>query len=524
MAKKSTIALLVLTLVATTLLSACSKNNGNGEASSPSTVSPSSPANESSGDSTPAETKADPFGKYDPPISISTVRSIDATMKLPEGQTYEDNVWSRALAQDLGIDVKVNWTADGTQYDNKLNVTIASGDLPDLMRVTATQLKQLVESDSLADLTEVFDKYASEESKRQYAIGDSIALKSAMVNGKLYAIPNIASAIGGAAGPLIWIRSDWMKKLNLPEPKTIEDVNNIARAFTNNDPDGNGKKDTVGFAFTNDFFDSGLGMTGYFNSFHAYPSIWVKDASGKIVYGSVQPEMKQGLQSLSQMYKDGAIDPEFTVKDGGKVIEMLTAGKAGIFNSAHYFGQFTHNLKVRDPKAEWVPYVLPSTDDQPAKVGLKSPALEYYVVRKGYEHPEAIVKLFNYYYKLTVGKDATKENYDKFMYDPKDGTIQLWRFSPVWSNDATDDLFYQMLEAFEKNDRSVTTDVTAQLIYDNAMKAKAGENSLYGWTLYNFWQHHGKQALPKYRLLWCADADDERQERDTDQDGVRNVH
>ncbi|WP_167859434.1 extracellular solute-binding protein [Paenibacillus cymbidii] len=477
---------LCLALIVSVLLSACSKKDDGAAAGSPSasasagaSIKPSSSAAAS-----PAPVVIDPFAKHNPPIAISTVRRIDASMKLPAGQTYEDNVWTKALASELGINVNVTWTADGSQYDNKLNVTIASGALPDLMRVNAAQLKQLIESNSLEDLTDVFNKYASPDTKKQYAVGDSIALKSAQVGGKLYAIPNTASAIAGAASPLVWVRSDWMKKLNLQPPKTMQDLLTIARAFTNNDPDGNGKKDTVGYAFTNNFLESGLGNLGFFNGYHAYPSIWVKDKTGKLVYGSTQPEMKKALQDLQQLYKDGAIDQEFTVKDGAKVIDMITAGQVGILTSAHYFGQFTHKLKVRDPNAEWTPYPLLSIDSEPAKVGLKSPALEYYVVRKGYKNPEAIVQMFNFYYKMTVGKDATQEAYDRFMYDKSDGSIQLWKFSPVSTNDATDEPFMQMVDAFDTKDPNKAVAMDAKTIYGNAMKAQAGENSLFGWTLY----------------------------------------
>lgn len=65
-------------------------------------------------------------------------------MKLPEGQTYEDNVWTRTLREEYGIDTKVLWNVDGGQYDNKLNMSIASGELPDLMKVSPAQFKQLL--------------------------------------------------------------------------------------------------------------------------------------------------------------------------------------------------------------------------------------------------------------------------------------------------------------------------------------------------------------------------------------------
>ncbi|MCU6708930.1 extracellular solute-binding protein [Paenibacillus sp. J5C_2022] len=471
MGKRTLLLTMCFILSITMVLGACS-SGGSGE-------EPAGNVTDSD-DSSAVPGNNDPLGQYDPPISISTVKRIDANLKLPDGQTNEDNIWTQSIAAELGIHIKTEWIADASQYDNKLNMSIASGSLPDFMRVNQEQLNQLIESDSLEDLSEVYDKYASPDTKQQYGVGDSIALKAASVGDKLYAIPNTASAIAGAGSPLLWIRTDWLDHLNLSEPESMQDLFDIAKAFTNNDPDGNGKKDTVGLAFVN----GQVGDLGIYNGFHAYPSAWIQNESGKLVYGSVQPEMKKALEEMQQLYKDGAIDPEFAVKDWGKWNEMLTSGQVGIAFAAHWFGQLVHNLKVRDSKAEWKPYLVPSIDDKPSKITLRSPVLEYYVVKKGYKHPEALIKMFNYYYSLTVGERATQENYHKYMYDKDDGSIQYVALAPIHTNDATDVAFKQMVEAFDSNDAAKAKAMDAKTIYENATKALNGENSLYGWTLY----------------------------------------
>lgn len=480
MTKKALLSSMCFVLSMSIVLSACTTEKKPEEPAQATANSTGQPA---------ASTNNNPLGKYDPPITLSTVKRIDSNLKLPNGQTNEDNVWMKAMASELGINIKTEWVADASQYDNKLNMSIASGSLPDFMRVNQEQLNQLIESNSLEDLAEVYDKYASADTKKQYAVGDSIALKASSVGKKLYAIPNTASAIAGAGSPLLWIRTDWLKNLNLPEPKTMQDLFDIAKAFTNNDPDGNGKKDTVGLAFVN----GQIGDLGIYNGFHAYPSVWTQDASGKIVYGSVQPEMRKALLDMQQLYKDGAIDPEFAVKDWGKWNEMLTSGQVGISFAAHWFGQLVHNLKVRDPKAEWKPFLVPSIDSDPTKVTLRSPVLEYYVVKKGAKNPEALIKMFNFYYSITVGEQANQENYYKFMYDKDDGSIQYVAFAPVHTNDATDIAFKQMVEAFDTKDASKAKEMDAKTIYQNATKALNGENNLYGWTLYYpAWKLFGK--------------------------------
>lgn len=98
----------------------------------------------------------DPLGKYDPPIEVSIVRNVNDVVEnnvlgVLKGETLEDNRWSRIYEEQLGIKLKYDWVVKGgdnsDQYVQKLNVTLASGELPDFIPVNAVQLKQLAESD-----------------------------------------------------------------------------------------------------------------------------------------------------------------------------------------------------------------------------------------------------------------------------------------------------------------------------------------------------------------------------------------
>ena len=99
---------------------------------------------------------ADPLGKYDPAINITFVRAVDNDLTsnvLPKtpNETMESNRWLDLYADALGINVSYAWTVQGgytdDAYKQKINVTLASGDLPDVIPVTASQLKQLADAD-----------------------------------------------------------------------------------------------------------------------------------------------------------------------------------------------------------------------------------------------------------------------------------------------------------------------------------------------------------------------------------------
>ena len=131
-----------------------------------------------------------PFSKYDPPITLTFARTVDNDLTdniLPRtpGETIESNRWLDLYSNELGIDIKYNWTVRGglndDAYTQKLNVTIASGDLPDVLIVNRTQLKQLAEADMIADMTELYETYASDLTREVYNSEGPGILESAKI-------------------------------------------------------------------------------------------------------------------------------------------------------------------------------------------------------------------------------------------------------------------------------------------------------------------------------------------------------
>jgi len=64
-------------------------------------------------------------------------------------------------------------------------------------------------------------------------------------------------------------------------------------------------------------------LRAYLNGCHAYENIWIDDGNGGLVNSDIQPEVKQALAALQDMFKKGLIDPEFAVKDTEKAAKLL---------------------------------------------------------------------------------------------------------------------------------------------------------------------------------------------------------
>lgn len=375
-----------------------------------------------------------PFGKYDPPIEVSFVRDLSDVVEnnvlgVLKDETIDNNRWTRLYEDELGIKIKYDWIVKGNstsdQYLQKINVTLASGDLPDVIPVNATQLKQLADSDQIEDMTELYEKYASPFTKKVLSEEGTSVFDAATFDGKLMAIPQLESSMERAM--YLWIRTDWLDRLGLQPPKTMADVLAISKAFTENDPDGNGKKDTFGLGLTKALWGGAMGLEGFMAGYNAYPNIWVEDASGKLVFGSIQPEVKKALQVLQNMAKNGEIDPEFGVKDGGKVSEQISAGKIGMEYGEQWNSIWPLQLnRDNDPNAQWQAFPIVSESGETPKVPLKFSTTRFFAVKKGAAHPEAVIKMFNLHLEKNWGETA---EFDKYFAPPEAESV--WQLSPV---------------------------------------------------------------------------------------------
>lgn len=438
-----------IALVSTMLfVSACS-NNGNSGNASPS--SSDGPIN---------------TGKYDPPIKLTTINTdFGVNDKLAPGDTVEDNAWTRAYRDKLGIEVETLYSAaSGGSAVDKLSLLIATNKMPDVFNVDTKTYEELVKAGKLADLTDAYEKYASPALRAIYEADGGRMLNMAKRDGKLYGMP-----IG--AGPtedvsILLVRKDWLDKLGLPAPKTMDDVYRIAEAFTKNDPDGNGKDDTYGLGTYKDIFSWDASLTGFFNAFHAYPDnsrglMWVNDG-GKLVPGFKQPEVKAALAKLQELYKQGYMDPEWATKGGDKLIEDVTQSKIGMYFGGVWDPDYRNgSLKQLDPNSDWLILPLPSVDGTPAKTGVPDSYIyTLKVVNANYKNPEALIKAANLQIELTKGPNADPTTYRS--------TEQIWKIplvSPAIEPDNGYKATLTVVEAIKTGDTS-QLEPTAKIIYD----------------------------------------------------------
>lgn len=340
-----------------------------------------------------------PYEPYPELVTYTIGVTVSSNVSYPEGSNddAENNGYTRLFRSKLNIQNDNMFEAvDGDDYDQKVSMAITTGDIPDIMSVDYATLKELIDNDLIADLTESYNNCASDLMKEIYASNDNKSLEMATFDGKLYAIPTTAISAGQE---MLWLRGDWMDKLGLEEPETIADIEYILQQFVEKDPGGNGAGKTVGLVLNPDIYYGGYAQAyqanNIFTYFGACPKQWIEDENGKAVYGSVQPEMKEGLAILADWYKKGLIDQEVPVRTYDDITALVTSGQCGsLFCGwwAPYTLEASYSL---NNDVEWRAYIVPAGEDGKVTMFAGNPNQHYTVVRKGFEYPEMIVKAKN---------------------------------------------------------------------------------------------------------------------------------
>ncbi|MBO9608828.1 MAG: ABC transporter substrate-binding protein, partial [Paenibacillaceae bacterium] len=192
-------------------------------------------------------------------------------------------------------------------------------------------------------------------------------------------------------------------------------------------------------------------------------------------------EVKTALGKLQELFKAGAINPEFSVIDGAKSGELATQGKVGMSFGQWWVGTWPiADMKKTDPKVEWQAYPLVSADGKPVK-GLSTSALptKFYVINKNAKNPEAVFKLLNYFNEKVYGK-TPDETYHQVV---KDGTTyQVFSYAPIVGTPTeTNQNDYEAIQAALQSNDATKLTPAANTYYTAIQKYKTGDFGNFVW-------------------------------------------
>ncbi len=243
-------------------------------------------------------------------------------------KSYNDAKAVKILQEKTGLKLKFQHPTGAAA--EQLNIMLASGDLPDMIHYSWKSRKKEIESGLFLNLKEYIEKSAptfralldeNEEYKNEYysAYGTDIAA----------AFPMIADDDRFLCYDGYFIRKDWLDKLGLSVPETIEDWEKVLTAFKEGDPNGNGKKDEIGFSsyayMTNYLFMPAFDICtlGYY----------INPKTGKITHAVLEKGFKNYLETMNRWYKKGLLNPSYLTTTGKELDSMVLNNELGAFHS-----------------------------------------------------------------------------------------------------------------------------------------------------------------------------------------------
>jgi putative aldouronate transport system substrate-binding protein len=248
-----------------------------------------------------------------------------------------------AIKEKFNAHIKAQFIPN-SDFKNKLNVVMASGNMPDVVTITGppdSNYYKWARQGAFLQLDEYLDKYKS------FKDVPASIYNQVKVDGKVFSIPTYRSTYIYSG----LIRQDWLDKLGLKIPTNYEELKQVAIAFTKNDPDGNGQNDTYGFALSQGI-DPDFSMGAYWSR-----GWYHKNKDGQYIPGLIGPGRKEVIQTLSEAYAQGAVTKDFAVLNWAQTNKEFYSGKAGIFIGipAGMIEEYYLGLLKVNPNAKLVP-------------------------------------------------------------------------------------------------------------------------------------------------------------------------
>lgn len=251
----------------------------------------------------------------------------------------EDGEIKKHLEDKYNVNLDI-WYIESSNWHDMLSVRFASNEVPDYLEVKGLDtLSKYVEQDLLAEIdVDMLKKTAPYIYNEIINEDENNVLRYTSIDGKCYALPRVSKNIFHTA--IVW-RGDWLEKIGMDKyPETFEDFEKAMYAFANEDPNESGQKDTYGLS------ESALQLV--YGAFGYQPDRWM-ERDGKLVHGSVQPEMKEALSVLNKWFEDEVLDPEFVTGEN----------QGGYYAFSHSFMNSKIGLTCLGQFYHWKPLFYP---------------------------------------------------------------------------------------------------------------------------------------------------------------------
>lgn len=239
---------------------------------------------------------------------------------------------------EKATNVHIDWTNYQSDFAEKRNLDISSGDLPDAIHndgASDVELMNWAKQGVIIPVEDLINDYMPNLKK---ILDENPQYKSMITapDGHIYSFPWIEELGEGkesihSVNDMAWINVDWLKKLNLPMPQTTDDLVKVLEAFKTQDPNGNGKQDEIPMSFVN-----GGGNEDFKMLFGAFgigdnDDHLVVNNDGTVDFTADNEEYKEGVKFMRQLQEKGLIDKEAFEQDWNTYIAKGAEKLYGVY-------------------------------------------------------------------------------------------------------------------------------------------------------------------------------------------------
>lgn len=315
-------------------------------------------------------------------------------------------VW-KEVAKRTNVSLKGIIHQSNSNEEEAFNLMLSSGDLADIIGYKdIAVIEQLGRDGGVIPLNDLIDTHAP-NIKAYMASHPQFAAASYSLDGNIYMIPKDQELI---SAEYWWIRKDWLDKLGLEIPETVDDLYRVLTAFRNGDPNGNGLKDEVPL-----FDRAGWKMPDeYLYLWDTSTEFYPRD--GKITFEPLEPNFAVGVRNIVTWYREGLIDPEiFTRGPKGRDI-LLSGDLGGLTHDWVSAGNYNDTLSKSIPGFEMVAFAPPK-DQNGNRIErvMRYPGAGW-SISSTCKDPVTVIKFFDFMF--------TQEGYDLMNWGIKGRTYE----------------------------------------------------------------------------------------------------
>lgn len=251
------------------------------------------------------------------------------------------------LEEYVGVDIEFTWVPDASK-EERINAALASNTLADIVSLTQisnTTVRQALGSGLFWDV----EPYLAEFDNLSQI--SEATLDAARISGHIYGVPYQKPI--ARYGTLV--RKDWLDNLGLEVPHTLEELREVARAFTEDDPDGNGEDDTVGFVERAESYAVGFrNLTGYFGADNNF----TVTEDNQVIPTFMQDEFKEAMEYYRDIYANGWMNSDFAVMPKQDQKDYLVNGRGGIVFSGLFDANNYMTAAIGTPQEEVMEWAI----------------------------------------------------------------------------------------------------------------------------------------------------------------------